>query len=95
MKTVIEHKLEKGLCPTFLEVIDQSHQHAGHVHAPEGGNSHFDVVVVTDKFEGLALVERHRLVHDLLAEEFEGSLHALSIKACTPEEWQKKQCPTT
>jgi len=91
MKTVIEHKLETGLCPTFLEVVDNSHLHAGHASAPEGGNSHFDVIVVTDKFKDVRPVARHRLVYDLLTEEFDGSLHALSIKAYTPEEWQQKQ----
>jgi len=61
---------------------------------PKGTESHFKVVVVSDKFEGMSLLERHRCVQDLFKEELElgiahGGIHALSIVAKTPEQWKK------
>lgn len=77
-----------ALKPTALDVTDDSAQHAGHAGAKGlDGESHFSVNVVADAFEGLGMVQRHRLVYTLLNEEMSsGNIHALSIDARTPEE---------
>ncbi|KAI8553062.1 hypothetical protein RHMOL_Rhmol06G0315700 [Rhododendron molle] len=83
----IREKLERELRPVELQVEDISYQHAGH----EGvrgsdGETHFNVKVVSKEFEGKSLVKRHRLVYQLLQDELQSGLHALSIVAKTPSE---------
>ena len=86
VKERITEKLTRGLSPVTLDVIDDSHRHAGHGgHHPEG-ESHFSIEVVSEAFAGKSRVERHRLVNALLAEELAGRVHALAISAKTPEE---------
>lgn len=69
---------------TELELIDDSHKHAGHAGAKSGG--HFRLTVVSPKFEGMNLVARHRLVFSLLGTLMQTRIHALSITALTPSE---------
>ncbi len=82
LETRIRTKLERGLGPQVLEVIDESHQHSR-----PGRESHFKVVVVSDAFEGKSLLVRHREVHELLADELADGVHALSIQALTTAQW--------
>ncbi|XP_072970778.1 sufE-like protein 1, chloroplastic/mitochondrial [Typha angustifolia] len=84
----IRERLEKGLSPTELQIEDISHVHAGHagVAGNSGGETHFNLRVVSKEFEGKSLLKRHRLVYDLLQEELNSGLHALSIEAKTPSE---------
>lgn len=88
----IREKLEKELSPVELEVEDVSYQHAGHAAvrgsagAGADGETHFNLRVVSDAFQGKSLVKRHRMVYDLLQEELQSGLHALSIVAKTPAE---------
>jgi len=82
----IRQKLSERLAPTRLEVIDDSHRHAGHAAARPGGETHFTVSVASSAFVGLALVARQRLVYQILAAELAGGVHALSLKTLTPEE---------
>ena len=82
----IEDKLAARLAPSRLVVIDESHQHAGHAGAPEGGESHFRVEIVSGEFAGLGRLARQRLVHDILAAELAGPVHALSLRTATPDE---------
>ncbi|QGM97020.1 BolA family protein [Methylocystis parvus] len=85
----IEKKLIEGLTPISLNVIDESHHHAGHGHAGDkrhGNESHFRVEVVSAAFEGKSRVERHRIVNGLLAQEIAEGVHALAIGAKTPGE---------
>lgn len=86
VKERITQKLERGLAPTFLEVIDVSRSHAGHSGAHPQGESHFRVEVVSAAFAGKGRVERHRLVHSLLAKELSGTVHALALSAKAPDE---------
>lgn len=81
-------KIEASLQPAVLEVDDVSYQHAGHAGVSQSSTSetHFNVKVVSDKFTGLTTVKRHRLVYDLLKEEFSQGLHALSLVTKTPDE---------
>ena len=79
-----------GLAPVLLELQDDSARHAGHAgvreHAPAGGETHFTLLVVSLAFEGMGRVQRSRLVHEALAAEFQGGLHALSLTLRTPAE---------
>ena len=89
--TIIREKLTAGLAPERLEVEDDSGRHAGHHHeggvdGRAGGESHFNVTVVSAAFEGQGRVQRQRAVNALLREELAGSVHALSIRALTPAE---------
>ena len=87
--TSMIEKLSK-LQPVLLEVENESHKHAGHAGMAGAGNtveSHFNVKVVAESFDGLSLVQRHRMIYALLAEEMApGGIHALSINAKTPSE---------
>ncbi|KAK1420112.1 hypothetical protein QVD17_21449 [Tagetes erecta] len=83
----IKSKLQTVLEAKVLEVEDVSYQHAGHSAVRDNANeTHFNVKVVSDKFDGQSLVRRHRLVYDALADELASGLHALSIVAKTPKE---------
>ena len=89
--TIIREKLTKGLSPEQLEIEDDSARHAGHHHeggvdGRPGGESHFNVTVVSAAFKGQGRVQRQRAVNALLREELAGKVHALSIKALSPEE---------
>lgn len=82
----IEGKLADAFAPEALAVVDDSHMHAGHAGAPEGGESHFTVEIVSSAFSGLNRVARHRAVNDVLADELAGPVHALAIRAKAPGE---------
>ena len=86
VKAAIEKKLAEGLTPRRLDVVDESHLHAGHAGARDGGESHFRVEIVAAAFAGLSRVARQRLVYGLLAEELKGPIHALALRTLTPEE---------
>ncbi|KAL3646264.1 SufE-like protein 1, chloroplastic/mitochondrial [Castilleja foliolosa] len=79
--------LGKELNPVELEIEDVSYQHAGHAGVRgSDGETHFNVKVVSQEFEGKSLVKRHRLIYGLLQDELQSGLHALSITAKTPAE---------
>jgi BolA protein len=82
----IERKLTERFAPTRLEVIDDSHRHAGHAGAQPGGETHFTVILVSNKFSGVGRVARQRLVYETLAEELAGGVHALSLTTLGPGE---------
>uniref|UniRef100_A0A3Q7J5Q0 Fe-S metabolism associated domain-containing protein n=1 Tax=Solanum lycopersicum TaxID=4081 RepID=A0A3Q7J5Q0_SOLLC len=82
----IKEKLEKELRPVELEVEDISY-HAGHVGIRgSDGETHFNLKVVSEEFEGKSMVKRHRMIYSLLQDELQNGLHALSIVANTPSE---------
>jgi BolA protein len=82
----IREKLMGALEPTRLDVVNESHLHAGHASSPETGQSHFRVLVISPRFAGLSRVARHRLVNEALAGELRAGLHALAIAAYAPGE---------
>ncbi|KAJ9672555.1 hypothetical protein PVL29_025963 [Vitis rotundifolia] len=83
----IKEILERALSPIELLVEDISYQHAGHAGVRgSDGETHFNLKVVSEEFEGKSLVKRHRVIYDLLQEELQNGLHALSIVAKTPSE---------
>lgn len=81
---MIREKLEAAFSPNRLEIIDESHKHAGHAGARGGG--HFIVRIVSDAFDGKSTIQRHRMVYDAMGELMNTEVHALSIKADTPNE---------
>lgn len=82
----IEAKLRQALAPIRLDIEDESHRHAGHVGAPEEGQSHYRLVVVTTAFEGKSRIERQRMVYGILADELAAGVHALAMTTLTPGE---------
>jgi BolA protein len=85
-ETRIRDKLTLAFAPVALEVVNDSHRHAGHAGSPGTGESHFTVNVVSEAFAGKSRIERHRMVNQALAAELAGSVHALAIKALAPGE---------
>ena len=82
----IRRKLTERLAPLRLEIVDESHRHAGHAGARPEGETHFAVTIVSAAFAGLSRVGRQRLVYDILAEQLADRVHALSLKTLAPEE---------
>ncbi len=82
----IQTKIAAALGPSHLEVVNESHMHS----VPPGSESHFRVVVVSDRFEGLALVRRHQTVNQILEREFQDGLHALTMQTLTGAEWTRR-----
>ncbi|HET9274332.1 MAG TPA: BolA family protein [Methyloceanibacter sp.] len=82
----IREKLTKAFAPQALEVVNDSHRHAGHARSPGTGESHFSIKVVSAAFAGKSRLERHRMVNQVLAEELAGKVHALAVTALTPDE---------
>jgi BolA protein len=81
----IRDKLTKALNPVHLHVINESHMH----NVPVNSETHFKVVVVSNQFDTVKTpLQRHRLVNSILKQELEGPVHALSIVAKTPKQWQ-------
>jgi BolA protein len=94
VKERIQGKLSAALAPLTLEVIDDSHKHAGHIGHPGSGHpgalssteTHFTVKVVSAAFTGKTRLARHRAVNEILAEDLRGGVHALAIEARAPGE---------
>ena len=84
---MIREKLTVALSPDQLDIIDESHLHAGHPGARSGGG-HFNVTIISNAFEGANLLARHRMGYDALGDAMKTEIHALSIKANTPKEVQ-------
>ncbi len=78
-------RIGAALAPAELEIVDDSARHAGHEGAQSGGG-HFNVRIVSKAFEGKSPIERHRLVYRALGDAMHRDVHALSIRAYTPEE---------
>jgi BolA family transcriptional regulator, general stress-responsive regulator len=86
VETAMRSQLMAALEPTRLEVINESHLHAGHRSSPGTGDSHFRLVVVSQKFTGLSRVARQRLVNQALASLIGTPIHALAMETLAPGE---------
>ena len=86
MQQNITSKLEQAFSPDHLEVINESHMH----NVPEGSESHFKVIIVSDEFSDKMLVARHRMVNKVLEQELENGIHALALHTLTMAEWFEK-----
>jgi BolA protein len=83
----ITDRITKAISPNSLEIINESHLHAGHQESFDGtGETHLRIKVVADKFEGMSRVDRHRVINALVAEEIALGLHAIAIEARAPSE---------
>ena len=82
IQKALESKLRGALSPLVLKVINQSPQH----NTPEGHESHFRVLIVSDRFQGLSSLKRHQMVHNIVKQELQ-IIHAFSQSAFTAEEW--------
>jgi len=74
------------LAPSLLELLDESAKHAGHAGAAPGGNTHWQLTIVSAAFAGKATVARHRMIYGALGELMQNPIHALSIRARAPGE---------
>lgn len=84
VEKLITQKLTKEFQPVYLDVINESYMH----NVPKGSETHFKVVVVSSNFNDKPLIQRHRMVNEILKEELASGVHALSIQAKTPEQWE-------
>jgi BolA family transcriptional regulator, general stress-responsive regulator len=85
-RDVITEKLSAAFTPQSVEVLDESHQHAGHAGHREGGETHFRVYIVAEAFRGKSRLERHRMINATLVSELQNGVHALAIHASAPGE---------
>ena len=85
----IRDAIEQRLDATHVEVIDHSADHAGHAGA-EAGGGHFEVIVVSGKFEGTSRLAAQRLVYDALGDLMGSEIHALTMHTLTPDEWREE-----
>ena len=83
----IEEKLRTAFSPVHLEVHDESYRH----NVPAGSESHFKIVIVSDSFIDQRFLARHRAIYGVLAEELDGSVHALALHSYTLKEWESLQ----
>ena len=84
VQSSIEAKLADSLSPSYLDVVNESANH----NVPEGSESHFKVVLVSELFEGRPMLARHRMVYGALSQELSGPVHALALHTYTPAQWQ-------
>jgi BolA protein len=82
--SLIEERLS-ALAPELIQIYDESAEHAGHAGAASGGG-HYQLIVVSRRFEGQARVTRHRLIYGALGDLMQRQVHALAITALTPDE---------
>jgi len=86
VEAIMREKLQQAFQPTRLDVINESHLHAGHRTSPGTGESHFRVLMVSPLFAGQSRLQRHRLVNEALAAELKGKVHALALDLRAPDE---------
>jgi len=87
---LIDDILKEKLEATYVKIIDESYLHAGHKAA--GGGGHYNLTVVSPRFENVNLIDQRRLVYGALEQQMNGTpklIHALQIKTFTPQEWEK------
>lgn len=83
----IERKIREALSPDSVEIINESHLHAGHQETFDGtGETHLRIKVVASAFEGMSRVERHRAINALVQEEIAEGLHAIAMETRAPSE---------
>jgi len=88
-KEKIERIVNEAFSPKYLEIEDETWRHAGHAGAVSG-KGHFNMVIISDRFEGVNLLDRNRMVFGSLEKEMEEEIHALSVKTFSPGEWKKE-----
>ena len=74
-----------SLDPVSVDIVDESHKHAGHAGARDGGG-HYLLKIITPRFAGMTTMARHRMIYSALGEMMKRDIHALNIQAKTPDE---------
>lgn len=82
----IERQLQREFSPEFLQVVNESHQHS----VPPNSETHFKVVLVSERFAGRSRVARHQHVYAALSSQMQGPVHALALHTYAPDEWQAR-----
>ena len=85
MDSIIYQKITAALTPEHLEVINESHLHAGHMDT-SNNNTHFRLHIVSGEFEGVKALKRHQMVYAVLSEEMPSIIHALAMHLKAPSE---------
>ena len=85
LEAEIRSRLQESVAPSVLNVINESHQHAGHAGDDGSGESHWHVVIASDAFKDLSRLARHRAVHAALGEDVIGRIHALALDIQVPD----------
>ena len=83
----IEKIIKEVFTPYYFSVLDVSEEHRGHQSFQENVESHFEIVIVSKIFNNKSKIDRHRMVNQILKEEYLSDLHSVTIKALTPEEF--------
>ncbi len=83
---IIRIKLEQGLSPISLEIVDESHRHEGHGGSRPSGETHFNVTIISEAFAGKSRVARHRMVFEIVKDLMDAPVHALALSTLTPTE---------
>lgn len=86
IQSIIQSKLSNAFHIGHLDVVNESHMH----NVAPGSESHFKVTIVSENFDNLMLIKRHRLVNAALSEELQ-QIHALALHTLTPQEWSDRQ----
>ena len=90
-KDKIYARLKKELSPQYLHIVDESTRHAGHSEAKTSGGGHYEVIIVSTRFQKMTLLRRHRMIYKSLRDNLlQKEIHALKIQAFTPQEWKEK-----
>ena len=89
VKAKIESLLKENFHPIRLDVVDESHMHAGHNEDAKKGRTHFKILIVSDAFIGKSLVERHRMIYAALKTPIDSGVHAIAIQAKIPADMQR------
>ncbi|MBY0273884.1 BolA family transcriptional regulator [Candidatus Binatia bacterium] len=84
----LRNRITAALAADVVELQDDSAKHRGHAGA-RGGAGHYSVVVVASRFAGMTRVDRHRAVYDAVGDMIPHQVHALAVRAYTPDEWQR------
>ena len=87
-KAKIEEILWQKFAIDHLEIVDDSPRHAGHAEQQKSGGRHFALLIVSKDFTNKELLERHRMIYQTLKHDLKSTIHALAIKALTPEEYK-------
>ena len=85
MQQTLEDKLQQAFNPAYLKVENETHMH----NVPPDAESHWKVTIVSEDFNGLMLIKRHRLVNEALKQEIQ-QIHAIALHTLTPDEWFEK-----
>jgi stress-induced morphogen len=88
VQQAIERKVTEALQPTAFKIVNDSHKHAGHAGNPSGAadaETHFTCTIESGAFDGKSRIQQHRMVYELLGDEFAQGLHALALKTSAPK----------